>query len=173
MRVRLRPLRENDHERIVLWRNQSAQYFFSDALISLASHLEWYTQFIASSDQWYFAIETTELLSLPDLLGAISLHNISKSHRRAEYGWFFIAPEHRHRGYGEDALCLLLDFAFGTLNLNRVYGDVLANNWAAIALDEKLGFTLEGTFSQHVYKHGRYLDVVRMGITADEWRNRD
>lgn len=173
MRVRLRPLCESDHEHIVLWRNQSTQYFFSDASISLASHLEWYAQFIASLGQWYFAVESTELLSSPDLLGTISLYDVSNTHRRAEYGRFLIAPEHRRQGYGRDALYLLLDLAFNTLNLNRVYGDILANNHAAIALDERLGFTLEGTFSQHVYKHGKYLDVVRMGITADVWRNRD
>lgn len=173
MRVRLRPLRESDHERIVLWRNQSIQYFFSDTPISLASHLKWYARFAASPDQWYFAVEATELLSLPDLLGTIGLYNISRTHHRAEYGRFLIAPGHRRQGYGRDALYLLLDFAFNTLNLNRVYGDILANNHAAIALDERLGFTLEGTFSQHVYKHGKCLDVVRMGITADEWRSRD
>ena len=105
------------------------------------------------------------------MLGTISLYDVSNTHRRAEYGRFLIAPEHRRQGYGRDALYLLLDLAFNTLNLNRVYGDILANNHAAIALDERLGFTLEGTFSQHVCKHGEYLDVVRMGITADVWRN--
>ena len=68
------------------------------------------------------------------------------------------------KGYGEEALRLLLRFAFGELGLFKVYGDILSNNHAAIRLDRKIGFFKEALFPKHVLKDGKRHNVVRMAI---------
>ncbi|HEY5436625.1 MAG TPA: GNAT family protein [Candidatus Limnocylindrales bacterium] len=35
---------------------------------------------------------------------------------------------------------------------------------------ERVGFVLEGTLRRAVFREGRYLDVHRMAILADEWQ---
>ena len=76
------------------------------------------------------------------------------------------------QGYGTEAMTLLLRHGFETLNLNRVYLRVFAENKRAIHTYEKVGFVHEGRMRQAVFKHGVYSDVLFMSILRDEWNAR-
>jgi len=65
----------------------------------------------------------------------------------------------------------LLNYAFGALDLNRIYGYILANNYPGLTVALSAGFSIEGVLHQHVYKDAQYLDVISVGITADDWRD--
>jgi RimJ/RimL family protein N-acetyltransferase len=77
------------------------------------------------------------------------------------------------RGYGTEATRLALDYCFNTLNLHRVELWVFEYNDRAINCYKKLGFRKEGTGREAVYKNGRYVNVVNMGILKKEWRATD
>lgn len=77
----------------------------------------------------------------------------------------------RGRGYGREALTLLLDFAFDRINLHKVWLEVFARNAPAIALNEKLGFQRDGILRDDVFREGRYHDMYLMTILAHEWRS--
>ena len=66
-------------------------------------------------------------------------------------------------------MTLLLRHGFRTLNLNRVYLRVHADNKRAIRTYEKVGFVHEGKLRQAVYKNGKYKDVLLMSVLHDEW----
>jgi RimJ/RimL family protein N-acetyltransferase len=66
-------------------------------------------------------------------------------------------------------MTLLLRHGFGTLNLNRVYLRVYADNQYAIRTYEKVGFVHEGRLRQAVYKYGKYSDVLMMSVLREEW----
>ena len=155
--IRLREPYPSDAPLIVEWRNASRKFFFGEDPITLADH----RQFMQRRDGFYFIIERIED-GKP--VGVIALYNVSYRHKRAEYGRFLIAPEERRKGYGEEALRLLLRFAFGELGLFKVYGDILSNNHAAIRLDRKIGFFKEALFPKHVLKDGKRHNVMRMAI---------
>jgi RimJ/RimL family protein N-acetyltransferase len=73
------------------------------------------------------------------------------------------------RGYGSDAIRLLLDYAFRLRNLRRVYLTVNSTNERAIRAYRACGFVEEGRLRQHVWSAGQYIDLVNMGILRDEW----
>lgn len=73
------------------------------------------------------------------------------------------------RGYGTDALRLLLDYAFRLRNLRRVYLTVNGTNERAIRAYRRCGFVEEGRLRGHVWSDGEYIDLVYMGILRDEW----
>ncbi|MBW3671884.1 MAG: GNAT family N-acetyltransferase, partial [Acidobacteria bacterium] len=77
-------------------------------------------------------------------------------------------PERRRQGLGTEALELLLGHAFDDLNLHRVQLHALATNTSAIAAYEKLGFVVEGSLRRAAYVDGAYVDIVVMGLLADE-----
>ena len=54
------------------------------------------------------------------LIGTCELRMGQAAHRAAEVGIGIREPEHRSRGYGAEAIGLLLAYGFGTLNLNRI-----------------------------------------------------
>jgi RimJ/RimL family protein N-acetyltransferase len=72
------------------------------------------------------------------------------------------------KGYGTDAMRLMLRYAFAELNLSRVSLEVFAHNTRAIRSYEKAGFRREGVQREWARRDGRRWDVVSMGILADE-----
>ena len=77
----------------------------------------------------------------------------------------------RGRGYGTEAMQLLLRYAFAELNLARVGLEALAANQRAIRSYQKAGFTLEGVQREWVHRDGRRGDVVMMGILREEYQH--
>jgi RimJ/RimL family protein N-acetyltransferase len=73
------------------------------------------------------------------------------------------------RGYGTDAVRLLLDYAFRLRNIWRVYLTVNSTNERAIRAYRRCGFVEEGRLRAHVWSDGKYIDLVHMGILRDEW----
>ena len=78
-------------------------------------------------------------------------------------------PECRGLGYGTEATCLMLDFAFESLNLNRVQLGVFVDNEAGIRAYEKAGFTREGVAREHSFAGGRYVDQAVYAILARDY----
>jgi RimJ/RimL family protein N-acetyltransferase len=81
------------------------------------------------------------------------------------------AAEDRHKGYGTQALRMLLRFAFAELNLFRVSAMVPEYNEAALALLKKFGFVQEVCRRQSLERDGRRWDLYVFGLLSDEWRN--
>ena len=99
-------------------------------------------------------------------IGNLYLKDINWIARRAELHIFIGDREHRGKGYGQSAVRLVIDHAFGDLGLLRLFLQVLENNHAAVRVYEKCGFRLEGKLIKHAYKDGRFCDVLLMGLCA-------
>ncbi len=76
------------------------------------------------------------------------------------------------RGYGCDAVRVLLDYAFRLHNIRRVYLSVNSTNERAIRAYRACGFVEEGRLRQHVWSDGHYIDLVQMGMLQDDWEAR-
>jgi RimJ/RimL family protein N-acetyltransferase len=90
-------------------------------------------------------------------------------------GWIRLgigATEDRRKGFGTQALQMLLRFAFAELNLFRVTAMVPEYNDGAIALLQKFGFTQEVCRRSALERDGRRWDLYVFGLLNEEWRNR-
>lgn len=74
----------------------------------------------------------------------------------------------RGRGYGKEALNLLLEYGFNELNFYRIQLNVLEFNHAAIALYEKVGFKREGIFREFALRDGNRYDLYLYGLLKNE-----
>ena len=81
------------------------------------------------------------------------------------------AAEDRCKGYGSQALGMLLRFAFAELNLFRVSAIAAEYNEGAIALLKKFGFVQEVCRRKSLERDGRRWDLLVFGLLNDEWRN--
>lgn len=102
-------------------------------------------------------------------LGQVSLFMMDYTARMAEMA-IVLSGENTGKGYGTEAVRLLLDYAFDQMNLNRVYLNVSAQNARAIRAYEKAGFVREGVARQARYADGQYGDVLLMGVLREEYR---
>jgi RimJ/RimL family protein N-acetyltransferase len=106
-------------------------------------------------------------------IGDIALMDISQSNRSAVTRIAINEEVHYGKGYGTEAMKLMLDFAFGVLNLHRVQLDVYSYNERAIKSYEKAGFKVEGRIRDELYYNHAYHDSIIMGILEDEYRMLD
>ena len=82
------------------------------------------------------------------------------------------SAEDRCKGYGTQALRMLLRFAFAELNMFRVAADVPEYNEGALALLKKFGFVEEVRRRQALERDARRWDLLGFGLLKDEWLNR-
>ena len=75
----------------------------------------------------------------------------------------------RGMGYGTDAIILMLKYAFGYMNFNRVAIGVVGFNHKALRFYEKIGFIKEGIQEQGYYHNFEYSDFVMMRILKHEY----
>jgi RimJ/RimL family protein N-acetyltransferase len=119
----------------------------------------------SADDRPWFAIEADG-----KYIGGCGLFHFDWTARTGEIGIGIGDPAYRGRGYGRDAVRVLLDYAFRLRNLHRVWLTVHANNERAIRCYRACGFVEEGRLREHVWVNGQYVDSVCMGLLRDEWQ---
>jgi RimJ/RimL family protein N-acetyltransferase len=84
--------------------------------------------------------------------------------------WYVIGdPGDRGKGYGREAVRLLVDWLFREEDLERVGATCDVANLPSSRLLERLGFRLEGTMRSSLFHHGGWHDVRVYGVTRSEW----
>jgi RimJ/RimL family protein N-acetyltransferase len=164
----LGPIKADDLPLLLEWVNDREQVLLNAPYkpIAEARHREWFAAIQRRNDAFIFGIR---LRDANKLIGSCQLHSISHVHRSAELQIRLGDVEERGRGYGTEAVRLLLDFAFKDLNLHRIYLNVLGTNSRAIRVYEKIGFVREGVGREAAHIDGRYVDIIQMGMLADEY----
>jgi diamine N-acetyltransferase len=173
--VYLRPAERDDIPRFVTWLSnaRTTRTLAILAPFSLVQEEGWFDRMTAGQGKelWHFVICRIED-DRP--IGVIALDDLDLVNGSSPVGIFIGEPSERGRGYGTDAMRAILEFAFGSLRLERVWLDVYDFNTSAIHVYERVGFVREGLLRRAVWREGEWADVVRMAILADEWRaNRD
>ena len=172
-RVRLRPIEKDDLLRFVEWFSDPGVRRYVAMYLPLGSAQEekWYERNLdrGPEQSWALEVRSPEDEEVWTLIGSCGFHEIHWRTRAAEFGIAIGDREYWGRGYGTDAVQALVRWGFETLNLNRIYLRVFADNPRAIRSYEKAGFVKEGTLRQDEYHEGQYVDTVVMGVLREEW----
>ncbi|MEP6895720.1 MAG: GNAT family protein [Chloroflexota bacterium] len=113
-----------------------------------------------------FSIRT---LADDKLVGGTDLEVVTWNGRDSFVGIFIGDRENWGKGYGTDAMQVLLRYAFTELNLWRVSLGVFEYNQRAIRSYEKAGFQHEGRERKHLNHEGQRWDIFIMGAMREEW----
>lgn len=105
------------------------------------------------------------------LLGNIGLFNVNNIHRVAEIGLFIGNSQSRGKGYGTEAMRLLMEYGFKVLNLNNIMLTVKGFNENAIGAYKKIGFKEFGRRTECYFINGKYHDVIYMQVLAKEFKS--
>jgi [ribosomal protein S5]-alanine N-acetyltransferase len=95
-------------------------------------------------------------------IGCCDLSEIDHHHGRAEVGFLF-SRESWGRGYAREAMAAIIDFAFGPMDLERLWARFHAGNDRSRLLLERLGFSYEGRLVGHVSRDGERRDCILYG----------
>ena len=120
-----------------------------------------------SRNTFYFTIRAKED---DRLIGKASIHRIEWSNGN---GWLRLgigAGADQRKGYGSQAMRMLLRFVFAELNLFRISAIVPEYNEAALTLMKKFGFIEEVRRRKALDRDGRRWDLIIFGLLKDEWQ---
>ncbi len=133
---------------------------------SVKSTREWMEKHLDDWLEHEFSIRT---MDGDKLIGTTGLGGNLKQHGDAFAGIGIGEPDFWGKGYGTEAMQLILRYAFMELNLQRVSLDVFGYNERAVRSYEKAGFKLEGQMRNMLLREGKRWDLVFMGILREEW----
>jgi RimJ/RimL family protein N-acetyltransferase len=103
-------------------------------------------------------------------IGSVELIGINEMHGRAELGISIGEKDCWSRGFGTDAMRVLLRHAFSDLGLRRITLITDIDNERGIRAYENVGFRREGVLRSHRLRYGQPLDMLTMAVLRDEWK---
>lgn len=149
---------------VLEWRNapKVRANMYTRHEISRQEHHDWWNRVAQASDKRYVLYQRGS-----EPLGVVGVTNIDRENGHA--CWAFYASPEAPPGTGSRMEFLALDYVFRELRLHKLYCEVLSFNTPVIKLHLKFGFQVEGTFrEQHKTDEG-FVDIVRLGMLAQEW----
>ena len=166
--VRLRAYEKSDADALFRWFSDEevTRWLGPPNLLSRAQQEQFIEMASAPGDDAkYFAIETLD----GKLVGDCGLRKIDWKSRKAE---FFITIGEKQlwgKGFGSDALRIVIRLSFHRMNLNRLWLTTLVDNSRAVRCYEKCGFVREGLLRQETFVDGKYRDVLMMALLREDY----
>lgn len=170
MRIYLRPLQELDAP-IMLGNTTDEEIRYMTGtkpnftLEQIKAHIN---NINSDSSRYDFAICLKEN---DQMIGELSILDIEEDDKKAGFRISMSSIELTGKGYGPEAIKILLQFVFEELHLNRLQLEVFSHNLRGIRAYEKVGFVKEGVLRESLYYNGNYSDEIIMAILKSDYKN--
>jgi RimJ/RimL family protein N-acetyltransferase len=105
-------------------------------------------------------------------VGLANLYDIDRRHGRCAWAYYLADPSVRGLGLGSFVEFWMIEQVFGPQGLTKLWCEVLAGNEPVWRLHEKHGFVQEARFRRHIVKDGEAMDVLGLGLLAEDWAAR-
>jgi diamine N-acetyltransferase len=103
-------------------------------------------------------------------IGLIDLFEFDARNNRAGIGIVIKNALDKNKGFGSEAVELLIDYCFLKLNLNQIFANIGTKNEASLKLFSKFGFTKIGVKKQWNLIDGLYQDEALFQLLKNEYR---
>lgn len=153
--IQLRPVEIEDLENIYRWENDAEMWVVSNHLNPISRfYLE---QYILHAENNIYRDKQLRLMienNQKECVGIIDLFDFDPHHKRAAVG-IIIEPKHQRKGYGAEAIDIIIDYAKDILNLKQLYCGIGIENKGSIRLFLRKGFEITGTRKAwRLHQHG-------------------
>jgi len=160
--LQFRVLMEEDLETLRKWRMKSevTKYLYTDPILTIEDQKKWYEELQTKFDAYW-------ILNFKGVdVGYATLRDIKN--KSADPGVFIAETEYRRKGIAKSALISIQEFAFGPLDLHKLYGPILSENYGALLFYLKNGWKIEGVLRDHIFKD-RFYDVYMVALLKEDW----
>ena len=162
----LSPINTNDAEKFAAWVND----------LELTANLDMYHSVINTETEKSFLERLSKEHNYSivnnatdELIGTCGFVEIDHLNQTASIGIFIGNKDCWNKGYGTEALTLLLDYGFKALNLHNVMLKVYSFNERAIRCYEKTGFKIIGKRREAVKRGNKNYDILFMDLLSEEF----
>ena len=158
--IYIRALEPNDLEFIYAIENDQSIWEVSNTNTPYSRFLV--KQYLENAHQDIYEAKQLRLAICQDqdfpAVGLVDLFDFDPKNNRAGVDIVIQGSENRNQNIGSEALHLLIEYAFSTLNLHQLYANIGTENVASKALFTKFGFELIGVKKDWTFVNGKYKD---------------
>ena len=159
--IHLRALEPLDIDFLVSTENDSSFWEVSSTQVPFSKYL--LEQYIANSHQDVYTSKQLRLVIIETksdrLVGMIDLFDFNPQHQRAGIG-ILITKENQQKGFASEALSILIDYCFKTLNLHQLFANISPDNNTSLELFKKFNFKEVGIKKEWIYNNSTYKDEI-------------
>ncbi|MEN6358020.1 MAG: GNAT family protein [Armatimonadota bacterium] len=169
-KIYLRPFEKSDLDYIRKWYNDPelrGSICVTEPYNAVKTE-QWFDDICKDEQRIWFAIAVKEN---DEVIGECGLLRMFVAWKTTDLTMIIGERDAHGKGYGSEAIRLLLDYAFGYLGFHRVAVGVAGFNEDAVRFYEKNGFKREGIQRDGYYYNYEYHDFVMMSILEDEYRH--
>ena len=116
--------------------------------------------------EYNFAIEDIET---NNYIGGCGINEVNWTTRVATVGIMIGNKDYWNKGYGTDAMRVLIKFIFENMNIRKIKLNVFSFNLRAQKCYEKCGFKVEGVLKDEIFKDSKYYDEIIMSVFRSEY----
>lgn len=157
----LRAIEPADIDALYAWENDTENWKVSNIQTPFSRFV--LEQYIASAHQDIYSVKQLRLIICDNenkSVGCIDLFDFEPNHLRAGIGVLISDKSDRRKGYASEALELLTDYCFSTLNLHQLYCNITTDNEASVLLFQKHGFQITGIKKQWIREGDTFKDEL-------------
>lgn len=164
--LKLRAVEPKDLDVMYQWENDSENWKVSGTVSPFSKYtLEEYIKScendIYSNRQLRLAIDLNDVTKT---IGYIDLFEFDPQHRRAGVGILIGDKSERKKNYAKEALHLLINYAFNSLNLHQIFCNIPVTNRASLRLFTNAGFKESGILKDWIMSQGEWEQVIIMQL---------
>lgn len=162
-KLKMTPLKAGNIDDIMSWVNdpevvKNLQHF--NKKFTRKDEKSYIAKMLASKNDFVFSFYET---AGGKYIGQGGIHQISWENKLGRLS-VIVKREHWNKGYAQEILSMLTNFAFKNLDLHKIWLMYWRENKKAEHLYKKLGFKKEGILKDEYFWKGEYHDMVRMAI---------
>jgi diamine N-acetyltransferase len=158
--IKLRALEPEDLSLLYQWENNTAWWLFGNTVNPFSKYI--LREYIVNSDKTIYDNKQLRLMiqvkESSKTIGMIDLYDFDPHHNRAGIG-IVIDELFQSQGYAQEAISVIIHYAFDFLTLHSLYAYILPENQPSIAAFMKSGFEKTATIKDWLRKKETYLDV--------------
>lgn len=166
-RIYLSPRNSEDVEIFTEWLNdfKITDYLGRSSILTTLDDEKKYLEENATAEASFVIITIND----NKMIGTVSLEGINHINKCATLGIFIGDEDFRNKGYGTEAIKLILEYGFKYLNLKNIKLDLMEFNERALNCYKKCGFKEYGRRRKCKFVNGKYYDTIEMDILAEEF----
>ena len=166
-RIYLSPRNSEDVEQFTEWLNdfETTDYIGRSGILTTLNSEKKYLEENSLPEASFVIVKYDD----NKMIGTVSLENINHIDRCATLGIFIGDKNFRSKGYGTEAIKLILEYGFKYLNLENIKLDLIEYNERALKCYKKCGFKEYGRRRKCKFVDGKYYDLIEMDILSKEF----
>ncbi|UCP80362.1 UDP-4-amino-4,6-dideoxy-N-acetyl-beta-L-altrosamine N-acetyltransferase [Pectobacterium versatile] len=159
----LRPATESDAEIIWRWRNHPKirEWMFNQDEIELEEHKKWFSSQLKNPTRFFLIYVNNGI--------DCGFVNFNKLNNANVWEWGFYTSPDSPKGVGQHMGECAIQYAFDTMHVEKIFGEVLEYNFRSIKFHENLGFSKEGCLRRHFLLNNNFHDVLLFGLLRKEY----